>query len=368
MDAHESMHAMTVAGPVGAAELGIVLPHEHLLFDLTAYLTTPLDERERELVDAPLTLENAAHLRRSPLVSRENLRMQDLDVAERELGYFREAGGRTVVDCTLPEMNRDVAAVARVAEKAGVNVIAVTGHYVQATQVPEVAALTVDEITEWMLGELRDGIDGTSIRAGAIKFGLTSVPRMPPVERKCLEAAAQAHVETGAPITIHNPLPFEKRGVEVVRMLAGAGADPEQVIMGHMTHTVPDDRYHRSIMDTGATIEFDRFGQELYQEADRGFNRWGLYAGEPRDSDVVNEIVTLVKDGYVDRILMSHDVGFRNGLRSFGGFGYAHVPHRVAGYLRQQGLDENDLDQLMVRNPARLFAYLRPEEGEVIDA
>lgn len=349
---------MTTSGPVAADDLGIVLPHEHVLFDLSAYLTTPLDELERELVDAPLTLENAAHLRRSPLVSRANLVMQDEDVAVRELAYFRNVGGRTIVDCTLPEMKRDVAAVARVAEASGLNIIAVTGHYVSATHGPEVATQTVDEIAEWMVGELRDGIDGTEIRAGAIKFGLTSVPRMPPDERKCLQAAAQAHVETGAPITIHNPLPFEKRGVEVVRLLSRAGANPEQIIMGHMTHTVPDDRYHRSIMDAGAAIEFDRFGQELYQEADRGFNRWGLYAGEPRDSDVVNEIVLLVKEGYGDRILMSHDVGFRNGLRTFGGFGYAHVPYRIARYLLQQGLTDDDVEQLMVRTPARLFAYL----------
>jgi phosphotriesterase-related protein len=110
-------------------------------------------------------------------------------------------------------------------------------------------------------------------------------------------------------------------------------------------------------MDSGAVIEFDRFGQELYQEADPGFNRWGLYAGEPRDSDVVNEIVTLVKDGYVDRMLLSHDIGFRNGLKSFGGFGYAHVPYRIARYLRQQGLDDSDVEQLLVGTPARLFAY-----------
>lgn len=350
--------AMTTRGRVAAEKLGLVLPHEHVLFDLTAYLTSPRDERERELVEAPLTLENAAHLRRSPLVSRQNLLMQDEEVAVRELSLFRQEGGGTLVDCTLPEMKRDVSAVARVADAAGVNVIVVTGHYVQATHGPEVARQTVDELTQWMLGELRDGIDGTRIRAGAIKFGLTSVPRMPPDERKCLEAAAQAHVETGAPITIHNPLPFEKRGVEVVRLLTRAGADPERVIMGHMTHTAPDDRYHRSIMDTGATVEFDRFGQELYQEADRGFNRWGLYAGETRDSDVVNEIVSLVKDGYVDRILMSHDIGFRNGLRTFGGFGYAHIPYRIARYLEQQGLDDDERDYLMVRNPARLFAYL----------
>lgn len=352
------MYAITTGGRVAAEELGIVLPHEHVLFDLTAYLTTPRDERERRLIDSPLTLENSAYLRRSPLVSRENLLMQSEDIAVRELRYFGDVGGRTLVDCTLPEMKRDVAAVARIAQTTGINIIVVTGHYVQVTHGPELARQTVDEITEWMLRELREGIDGTGIRAGAIKFGLTSVPRMPPAERKCLEAAAQAQVETGAPITIHNPLPFEKRGVEVVRLLTRAGANPERVIMGHMTHTVPDDWYHRSIMDTGATVEFDRFGQELYQESDVGFNRWGLYSGEPRDSEVVNEIVKLVKAGYVDRILMSHDIGFRNGLQTFGGFGYAHIPYRIAYYLRQQGLNDDDLEQLMVRNPARLFAYI----------
>jgi len=349
---------MTTSGRVPAAELGIVLPHEHLIFDLSAYLTEPRDERERELVEAELTLENAGDLRRSPLVSRQNLVMQDAEIAARELGWFRDAGGRTIVDCTLPEMKRNIASVGQLAEATGVNIIVVTGHYVATTQDEAVARQGVDEICEWMVGELRDGIEDTGIRAGAIKFGLTSVPRMPPVERRCLDAAAHAQVETGAPITIHNPLPFEKRGVEVVRLLTRAGADPERVVMGHMTHTVPDDRYHRSIMDTGATIEFDRFGQELYQEADRGFNRWGMYAGEPRDSEVVNEIVTLVKDGYADRILMSHDVGFRNGLRTFGGFGYAHIPTRVAAYLRQQGLADAELDQLLVHNPARIFAYL----------
>jgi phosphotriesterase-related protein len=351
------MYAITTGGPVAAQDLGVVLPHEHILFDLTAYLTPPSDEQERELVEAPLKLETAGHLRRSPLVSRENLILQDEEVAIRELGYFRDAGGRTVVDCTLPEMKRDVSAVARVARASGVNVIVVTGHYIKATQGPEVALQSVEEIADWMVGELRDGIGDTGIRAGAIKVGLSSVSRMPLEESKCLEAAAHAQAETGAPITIHNPVPFEKRGVEVVRRLTRAGADPDRVIMGHMTHSVPDDRYHRSVMDSGAVIEFDRFGQELYQEADPGFNRWGLYAGEPRDSDVVNEIVTLVKDGYVDRMLLSHDIGFRNGLKSFGGFGYAHVPHRIARYLRQQGLDDSDVEQLLVGTPARLFAY-----------
>ena len=80
------------------------------------------------------------------------------------------------MDCTLPEMKRDVRAVARVAKASNVNIITVTGHYIQPTQGPEVARQTVDEITQWMITELRDGIDGTAIRAGAIKVGVSSAP------------------------------------------------------------------------------------------------------------------------------------------------------------------------------------------------
>jgi phosphotriesterase-related protein len=350
--------AMTTRGRVAAQDLGIVLPHEHLLFDLSAFQTAPLDEHERAILAAPMSLENSADLRRSPLLSHENLVLGDEAVSVRELRLFAEIGGRTVVDCTLPEMRRDVRAAARVAAASGVNVIVATGHYVAGMQAPDVLEQHVDQMTEWMLRELREGIDETGICAGVIKVGLSRVPNMAASERTTLEAAAQAQAETGVPITIHNPPPFEKRGVEVVRILSRAGADPGRVIMGHMTHTVPDSWYHRSVMDAGAVIEFDRFGQELYQEADAGFNRWGLYSGEPRDSDVVNEIVELVRVGYVDRILMSHDIGFRNGLRTFGGFGYAHVPYRIVRYLKQQGLDDADIRQLTVENPARLFAYL----------
>jgi phosphotriesterase-related protein len=350
--------AMTTAGIVPGADLGIVLPHEHLLFDLSGFMTEPLDEHERAVRATGLTLDTSADLRRSPLLTSENLIFWDEAVSAQELGYFRDEGGRTIVDCTLPEMKRDVRAAARVGAAAGVNIIVATGHYIHEMHGPEIARQGVDEIAAWMVGEIEDGIEDTGIRAGVIKVGVSTVPRMPQDERKCLEAAGQAQAATGAPITIHNPLPFEKRGVEVVRILTRAGADPERVIMGHMAHTVPDVAYHRTVMDTGATIEFDRFGQELYHESWKVANRWGLYPGEPRDSEVVNEIVELVRQGYVDRILMSHDIGFRNGLRAFGGFGYAHIPYRITRYLRQQGLDDDDVEQLIVRNPARLFAFI----------
>src|SRR3954466_9965122 len=96
-------YAMTTAGPVAASDLGIVLPHEHLLFDSSGWQTDPVDDHERAIADAGLTLETVADLRRSPELSRENLIFWDEEISARELRLFREAGGRTIVDCTLPE-------------------------------------------------------------------------------------------------------------------------------------------------------------------------------------------------------------------------------------------------------------------------
>jgi phosphotriesterase-related protein len=133
------LQAMTTAGPVPADALGIVLPHEHLLFDSSGWQTQPLDDHERWVAEAGLTLETVADLRRSPELSRENLIFWDEDLSARELVLFREAGGGTVVDCTLPEMKRDVAAAGRIAVASGVHVIVATGHYVAHMHTPEVA-------------------------------------------------------------------------------------------------------------------------------------------------------------------------------------------------------------------------------------
>ena len=79
--------AMTTAGVVPAAELGIVLPHEHLLFDLSGFMTEPLDEHERAVRATGLTLETSADLRRSPLLtSREPRLLGRGDRVHRSLG------------------------------------------------------------------------------------------------------------------------------------------------------------------------------------------------------------------------------------------------------------------------------------------
>jgi phosphotriesterase-related protein len=362
------MHAMTVLGPVDAAELGFTLPHEHVLFDTTVFLMEPDEEWKRELAEGPVTMETTGAIRRDPAICRDNMVHRDEEVGLAELARFRKAGGRTIVDVSPPALGRDPEALRRLSEASGLHIIGATGHYLAFTYPPEVAGLSVEQLAEWMIGELTNGIDGTEIRAGVIGELGVSEGGMHRDEEKMLRAGAMAQVATGAPISIHNAIPAEKQGMRVLRILREEGADLERVIMGHMTQSVPDVAYHRTIADTGATLEFDRFGAEFYMSV--GESEWGgSYSGnycEQRDAEVVEEIAQLVRQGYGDRILLSHDIGFKIQLHTYGGLGWSHVPLRVTRYLRNVGLSPDEIDQMTVRTPARLFGNPKLEGSSAV--
>jgi phosphotriesterase-related protein len=349
-----ALKAMTVLGPVDVSQLGFTLPHEHVMFDSSVWVAEPEDPWKLEISKRPVTIESVGELRRDPMICRDNLVLEDEDVALRELAAFRDAGGSTIVDVSSLGLRGDVERIRRLAERSGLNIVVATGCYVAPSLPPHVATQDVDQLTEWMIHELTVGIDGTDIRAGIIGELGVSDGGTHPVEERVLRAAAAAQRETGAPITIHNAIPHERQGFSVLRVLEAGGADLTRVIMGHMTQSVPDIAYHRALADTGAAIEFDRFGAELYNDSWGGKN----YC-EQRDAEVVVEIADLVRKGYADRILMSHDVGFKVQLSSYGGLGYAHIPRRVVRYLANLEVPDEAIHQMTVVNPARLLGNER---------
>src|SRR2546427_384110 len=105
---------MTVLGPVSEAELGVTLPHEHVMCDMarSMYVPNP-DARQRAAAERPITLDELWRVRERPLEQRDNLSLTEEDVAARELDHFRAAGGGTVVDCTVRGVYPAPAALAR---------------------------------------------------------------------------------------------------------------------------------------------------------------------------------------------------------------------------------------------------------------
>ena len=177
----------TVLGPVAADALGTTLLHEHLLIDLWPWFDTG-DPAADEPV-SPATIER---VRANPFAFHDNLVLDDLDMAAGELAPFAQAGGRTVVDLTLPEIGRRPAALADLAQRTGLNVVMGCGRYIAGARPAELRDAPTERLRDELLRDLTDGADGTGIRAGVIGEIGTSDP-LHPDEARMLWAAGEAH-------------------------------------------------------------------------------------------------------------------------------------------------------------------------------
>ena len=122
----------SVLGPVAAADLGVVLSHEHVFIENPSFVE-PDEATLRARAEEPLHLENLGWVRWNWTSNRDNLRLDDELLASTELAAFRIAGGSTIVDPTVPGIGRDPEALARVARRSGVNIIMGCGRYVDGT-------------------------------------------------------------------------------------------------------------------------------------------------------------------------------------------------------------------------------------------
>ncbi len=357
----------TVLGPVSAGDLGITLPHEHVLWDMAHSMYVPsADAAERAAAESPLALETLWLVRERPLEHRENIALSDEGVAARELGHFRVAGGGTLVDCTVRGLRPDASALARVSRASGVHIVLGTGYYVARTHPPDMACKSVEVIAEEFVRDLTEGIGGTGVRArligelgigGQTAFqGIASIEEVHPDEARVLEAAALAHRRTGATISIHPPrsrvkgLPRSRLALGVLDRLEGGGVPPERVILGHLDSSWDEDvRVHREIARRGAWVEYDVWGwNDLYWPARRD--------GFLHDIRRVELVAGMLEAGPGGRLLRSHDICTRHRLRTWGGHGYTYLLGFGAAMLRAHGLTEADLRAVMVENPARALA------------
>jgi phosphotriesterase-related protein len=157
-------------------------------------------------------------------------------------------------------------------------------------------------------------------------------------------AAAEAHQQTGVPITTHTHAPSQN-GREQLHFLLERGVPPERLIIGHCGDSEDLD-YLRELMDAGATIGMDRFGMEH------------VLPDEAR----VRTVLALLAQGYADRMVLSHDAAFFSRVtppswraRVVPHWQMENIARRIAPMLRSGGATEAQLQQMMVLNPARLL-------------
>lgn len=337
----------TVLGAVDPSNLGVTLVHEHLLLDLTCLFQQPEGARERRQAREPVSLANLGWTRRHWNANLDNLRLDDERVAIEEALQYRLEGGGALVELSNHGLARDPIGLRRVARATGLHVVMGAGYYVARSHPVGMNEKTDAEIEEEIVRDLVEGVPGTDIRAGVIGELGCSWP-LQPNEERVLRAAARAQRRTGAAISIHPGLD-ERAPAEIMGVLGDAGASGSRVIMGHL------DRWSnlgnlRALARTGCYLGFDTFGQETWVHPFGQLDRLS-------DAQRVDLVRQLIAEGLVDRILLSHDIGYKHRLASYGGSGYAHILTTVLPQMRRKGVGEETIQTMLVDNPARVLQF-----------
>jgi phosphotriesterase-related protein len=341
--------AICVTGLVPEDQLGITLPHEHLLIEFSCRYNAAPDEAA--LGPQP-NLRDRWKLLRQPAGYLVNLTGTSIESAVEECGYFIEAGGRTVVDLTPRGLGPDPAGLRQIAQKTGLNIIASTGYYIDAALPEWVRNASVSELADRLVHDVQTG-GAEGIRRGAI--GEIAVEGPTDLELRCISAAGQAQARTGAPVFFHvmsGILPSYRGSTEeVIELYRRAGGDLRRLVLCHQDGSGDDPSYQESLLKRGIWIEYDTFGSE-------GVFAFGdTYIQLPTDSQRIAELASLIKAGFQSQLLISQDVCYQSGKRSWGGWGLAHIIDTLRPRFISGGIKAPAFDSLMRENPRSLFAF-----------
>lgn len=314
----------TVRGAVDSADLGPTLVHEHV-FVLTADVQRNWPDEWGD----------------------EDARV---DEAVAKLGELAGAGVRTIFDPTVAGLGRDIPRIQRVAARVDLHIVVATGLYTY-DEVPHFfrnrgKGLHPDlpePMVELFVRDLTDGIAGTGVRAGFLKCAVDERGMTDGVER-VLRAVAQAHLATGAPVMVHTHA-HSQQGLAVRTVLDSEGVPPAAVMIAHCGDT-DDADYLSELAESGYLLGMDRFGLETVAPF----------------AQRVEIVAELCRRGFATSMGLAHDTACyidwaepaaRDWLPQWN---YLHIPREVLPALRERGVTGEQIDAMLVANPARWIA------------
>ena len=318
----------TVLGDIAPEELGVTAPHEHLW----------CDQRLCRGADFPQ--------------AGEKMLIQDLDMIVEEANAFAKAGGRAICEMTLPGWGRDLRKLAEISRRTGLHVVATTGFYIEACHPAFVPEKTCDELAAFLVGELVDGVDGSPHRAGLLKAAVGGV-RIEGQEEKCIRAVARAHVRTGMSITTHTSASARfhidggNAGTMFLDLFEEEGVDISRVIIGHCDENA-DIRQLAALIERGAYVQFDVIGKE----------HWLL------DTTRADLVAALAERGHSGRLMLSGDRNRQSEMHVSGGRGYDYILLEFLPMLRERGVSEAQIHEMLVANPADIFSTTIDQQSE----
>lgn len=271
---------------------------------------------------------------RSPVLPGQEL--QHVSAARAELAAYVARGGGSVVQWTPYGLGRRAADLPPLSRETGVLVVAATGLHQAVHYDDETLAGLRGRLSEVFVAELTEGIGTSGVRAGLIKVA-GGFHALDAHARWTMQAAAEAHHATGAPIAVH--LELGTGALDVLDLLCGElGVPAHRVILGHLNRS-PDLVVHRQAAETGCYLAFD--GPSRTHHA--------------TDWRMPGAVRALADAGHGDRLLLGGDTTTAGARSVDGGPGMPYLLRRVRPRLEVE-LGGEVVERILVRNPSRAFA------------
>ena len=312
----------TVKGPIDSAQLGRTYAHEHVFVLGEEHRLNYQDWDEEAMVEQAVA----------------------------DLTELKGLGIDTIMDPTVLGLGRYIPRIQQIADRVDLTIVVATGLYTY-NEIPfqfhyTGPGLLFDQpepLTELFVKDLTEGIADTGVRAAFLKCAIEEQGMTPGVER-VMRAVGQAHVRTGAPITVHTN-PHTRSGLDAQRVLREEGVDLTKVVIGHSGDSTDVD-YLKEVADAGSILGMDRFGLDV------------LLPLEQR----VDTVASLAADGYTDRMVLAHDAACfidwfdpEAKRQAVPRWNYRHITEDVLPALRERGVTEEQIDTMLVDNIRRYF-------------
>ncbi len=309
-----------VLGPIRADELGFTLMHEHVLVCASGLLDSYPDLLGKDREARAIATLKKAH----------------------------DEGIDTMVDATTFDLGRNPELLRTVAEGSGVNIINVTGWWLDVPRF--LNGVGPNQMAAEFIRDIEEGFRGTDIKAGVLKCAADFEGVTPSLEVMA-RAVSRAHNETGVPIMVHS-FPTGQVARQQIKIFREEGVDLTRVKIDHSNDTT-DTEYLKWILDQGCYLGLDRYP--------------GRYVS-PHMRTVT--LKRLMDDGYGDRLCPSHDciclhvhkeqpdgsIPEEHEFTRMNPEQYLYINRFVIPDLREMGATEQDIKTLFVDNPRRFLA------------
>jgi phosphotriesterase-related protein len=314
----------TMRGAVDSAQLGVTLMHEHI------FITSPdiLMNYPEFWGDDDQHIEDAV------------LRLNEL----------YDSGVHSVVDLTVVGLGRYIPRIQKVAQRTKLNIIVATGLYTYNDipfffhyRGPGTLGGGPEVMADMFVKDIEQGIAGTGVKAGILKCATDVLGLTEGVERS-LRATAQAHLRTGVSISTHTHA-RSHRGLDQQKVFREEGVDLSRIVIGHCGDTT-EIPYLEELIDNGSYIGMDRFGIDT------------ILPFEAR----VDTVVEMCKRGHAGKMVLSQDAScFSDWLEPgliaaiLPKWDYMHIYRDVIPALKERGVTDVQVHQMMVENPKKFF-------------